>query len=141
LFGGRIIEDYLGGDPLGVAVGAFFLAMALAVALLTTRYFYRRRGSLGALLYAAAFWGAIGLGLLAVARGRPNWPSLVAVGLCVLANAGYGAYLEIRRKDLRVRPEDGAPAPPPLRKCPKCGLAVDAKLPACPMCGAKSLNQ
>jgi MFS family permease len=132
LFGGRTIE---GADWLGVAIGGLFLAMALTVALLTTRYFYRRRGSLAALAYVAGFWGLIGLGLVAAWGGRPNWPSLVAIGACVLVNAGYGVYLETRRKDLRAPPvEAEQPLPPAMRKCPTCGLTVDAKLPECPIC-------
>jgi hypothetical protein len=139
LLGGRNLSDYLGGDPLGVAIGGFFLAMALASAVLTTRYFYRRHGSLAALGYVVAFWGLIGAGLALVARGRPNWQSLVALGVCVLANAGYGVYLEVRRKDLRIQPEEKSTGPAPaMRRCPKCGLSVDAKLPKCPMCGAEA---
>jgi hypothetical protein len=135
VFGSRATE---GADWLGLLVGGFFLAMALAVALLTTRFFYRRYGSLAALGYVIAFWGLIGAALALVAGGRPNWQSLVAIGGCVLLNAGYGVYLEIRRKDLRIRPEDRAPAAPgpSMRRCPKCGLSVDAKPARCPMCGA-----
>lgn len=134
MFGGRTVE---GADWLGLLIGGFFLAMALAVALLTTRFFYRRYGSWAALGYAAVFWGLIGGALAWVAGGRPNWQSLVAIGGCVLANAGYGIYLEVRRKDLRIRPEDRESAPgPSMRRCPKCGLSVDAKPAKCPMCGA-----
>ena len=134
MFGGRTVE---GADWLGFAIGAFFLAMALAVAGLTMRYFYRRHGSSAALGYVFVFWALIGGALALVARGRPNWQSLMAVGFCVLANAGYGVYLEVRRKDLRMAPEQKNPAPAPaMRKCPGCGLSVDAKAPKCPMCGA-----
>lgn len=135
MFGSRTVE---GADWLGLVLGGFFLAMALAVAVLTTRFFYRRYGSLAALGYVVAFWGLIGAALALVAGGRPNWQSLVAIGGCVLLNAGYGIYLEVRRKDLRIRPEDRTPASgPAMRRCPKCGLSVDAKPPRCPMCGAE----
>ena len=135
-FGSRAAE---GADWLGLLIGGFFLAMALAVALLTTRFFYRRYGSLAALGYVVVFWALIGAGLALVAAGKPNWQSLVAIGGCVLLNAGYGVYLEVRRKDLRIRPEERAPAPgPAMRRCPKCGLSVDATLKKCPICGAEN---
>ncbi|HOX06180.1 MAG TPA: hypothetical protein PK280_07250 [Planctomycetota bacterium] len=138
MFGGRAVP---GTDWLGLAVGGFFLVMALAAAVLTTRFFFRRWGSLAALGYVAAFWALIGGALALVAGGRPNWQSLMAVGICVLANAGYGVYLEVRRKDLRITPEQKAAASAPkasMRSCPQCGLSIDARMKKCPMCGSSA---
>lgn len=123
---------------MGAVIGGFFLAMALAVAILSTRYFFRKRGPNAAFLYVAGFWGLMALALVLVARGKPNWLSLIAVGLCLLTNAAYGVYLEMLRKDLREAPRDGDESAPQqaMRKCPGCGLSVDAAREKCPMCGA-----
>ena len=136
----QIAESFLlatnSTDWLGIALGAFYVAMALAVAMLTARFFYRRSGPAAAFTYAILFWGAVAGVILVATRGRPSRPSVIAAAVAALVTLGYAGYLAACRKDLRVRPGDTPPPAPVQRQCPGCGLTIGAELPKCPACGA-----
>ena len=136
----QIAESFLlatnSTDWLGIALGAFYVAMALAVAMLTARFFHRRSGPAAAFTYAILFWGAVAGVILVATRGHPSKPSVIAAAVAALVTLGYAGYLAACRKDLRVRPGDAPPPAPAQRQCPGCGLTIGAELPKCPACGA-----
>jgi hypothetical protein len=136
----QIAESFLlttdATDWLGITLGAFYVAMALVVAMLTARFFHRRSGPAAAFTYAILFWGAVAGVILVATRGHPSKPSMIAAAVAALVTVGYAGYLAACRKDLRIRPGDVPPPAPAQRQCPGCGLTIGAELPKCPACGA-----
>jgi len=136
----QITESFLlatdSTDWLGITLGAFYVAMALAVAMLTARFFYRRSGPAAAFAYAVLFWGAVTGVILVATRGHPSKPSMIAAVIAALVTVGYAGYLAACRKDLRIRPGDAPPPAPAQRQCPGCGLTIGAEFAKCPACGA-----
>lgn len=122
--------------PVRTGIGLALVALALVGALLAARYFFARRGAAAALGFATLFWGGIA-GAWLLAGGRVGLAEKLEPAAAWLLTVLYVGYLAAFRGRLRGR-YPGAPEAerPALRRCPGCGLAVDAGRERCPVCGS-----
>ncbi len=117
------------------------MVIGLLLTIPASRYFHRRRGPAVAITFAAFFWAAVVVAALLLNRGHMSWGSAAISTASALVGVGYPVYLALHRRDLRVVPgerDEADLARPPTRRCPGCGLTIDAKKERCPVCGAET---